>query len=183
MGLREGDIKQKIVIYCPLFLIYLLIYFFILFIVFGANFNDISYLCYGLLLASFSQMYLLLKTKRKSLHVINGKKWWQSNEMKSFWAFFLPAILANIAPTIPMLLARFLTDNFREGALVSLNYAFTIASLPILLLGMSSFSILYTLFSKSFVSKEFKKLKIQLSNSINFFNYNINPLNHLCHLF
>ncbi|MFT0561364.1 lipid II flippase MurJ [Bacillus cereus] len=142
--------------------------FFILFIVFGANFNDISYLCYGLLLASFSQMYLLLKTKRKSLHVINGKKWWQSNEMKSFWAFFLPAILANIAPTIPMLLARFLTDNFREGALVSLNYAFTIASLPILLLGMSSFSILYTLFSKSFVSKEFKKLKIQLSNSINF---------------
>jgi putative peptidoglycan lipid II flippase len=142
--------------------------FFIMFIVFGAYFNDISYLCYGLLLASFSQMYFLLKTKKNSLHITDGERWWKSNGIKSFWCFFFPAMLSNIAPTIPMLLARFLTENFREGALVSLNYAFTIASLPILLLGMSSFSILYTLFSKSFVSKEFKKIRMQLNNSINF---------------
>lgn len=152
--------------------------FFIIFILLGANFNDISYLCYGLLLASFSQMYLLLKTKRNSMymHQISGKQWWKSNEMKSFLAIFMPALLSNIAPIIPMLLARFLTHNFREGALVSLNYAFTIASLPILLLGMSSFTILYTLFSKSFVSKEFKKLKFQLISSINFLTIILIPL-------
>ncbi|MDM5441340.1 lipid II flippase MurJ [Bacillus hominis] len=142
--------------------------FFIVSIIFGAYFNDIRYLCYGLLVASFSQMYLLLKTKRTRLHTTVREKWWRSQGVRRFWGFFFPAILSSIAPTIPMLLARFLTGNFREGALVSLNYAFTIASLPILLLAMSSFSILYTLFSKSFVSKEFKKIGIQLNNSISF---------------
>lgn len=142
--------------------------FFIVSIILGAYYNDIRYLCYGLLVASFSQMYLLLKAKRTILHTTVGGRWWKSQDIRDFWGFFFPAILSSIAPTVPMLLARFLTGNFREGALVSLNYAFTIASLPILLLAMSSFSILYTLFSKSFVAKEFKKIGIQLNNSISF---------------
>ncbi|WJE52596.1 lipid II flippase MurJ [Bacillus cereus] len=149
--------------------------FFIVSIVLGAYFNDIRYLCYGLLVASFSQTYLLLKTKKNSLHIEIEGKWWKSKEIESFWSFFFPAILSSIAPTIPMLLARFLTENFREGALVSLNYAFTIASLPILLLAMSSFSILYTLFSKSFASKKFKKVRIQLNNSISFLTIALIP--------
>ncbi|MFJ8119878.1 lipid II flippase MurJ [Bacillus mycoides] len=142
--------------------------FFLLFIVVGTYFNDIRYLCYGLLLASSSQMYFLSKTKKNNLHITSREQWWKSKEIESFWSFFFPAILASIAPTIPMLVARFFTGNFKEGALVSLNYAFTIASLPILLLGMSSFSILYTLFSNSFVSKEFKRIRIQLNNIISF---------------
>ncbi|MFK4307404.1 putative peptidoglycan lipid II flippase [Bacillus sp. RC242] len=141
--------------------------FFIIAIFVGAYLENIYYLCYGLLIACFFQMYMLLRTKRNS-DIFLGDKNLDKRELRAFMYFFVPALISSIAPTFPMLLGRFLTQWFESGALVSLNYAFTISRLPVLLLAMSSFSILYTLFNKSFIVKDYTMVRVRLINSINF---------------